>query len=295
MLTSSQKKTVIFVATVAAALCGVIQLWPIFASLYKTEPLPTPSNTAVAPGGIAIAGGTIGALPSNNGASMHVTINNGDPLALDVLRREIIGHEQQRHAAQTLEAKLADTQQSLRTWQFWYFRSAHPVAVEMLRDLAALQNYSVRKDVFDARWSSAIQTPETRGIYINDVLIRYGWAQEQGGLLRVTEEGLSLLRLSGLYLTPYIAERVISPSFDCSKADKWYEKVICSDAELATLDVEMVRLFKQLQTRSSQDAKINNAAQADWRNNVRNVCPDRNCLVVSYSERIKQLRSVGAQ
>lgn len=295
MLTPSQQKTAMFIATIAAAIFGGIQLWPAFAGLYKTDPPPTPSNTAVAPGGIAIAGGTIGALPSNGGTSMQVTINNGDPIALEFLKREIIGHEQQRQAAQTLEAKLADTEQSLRAWQFWYFRSAHPMAVEMLRDLAALQNYSVRKDVFDARWASAIQAPETRSIYINDVLLRYGWALEQGGLLHVTEGGLSLLRQSGLYVTPYIAERVVFPSFDCGKADKWYEKVICSDAELATLDVEMVRLFRQLQTHSGSDAQIINASQVDWRNKVRNACPDRNCLVASYSERIKQLRSAGAQ
>jgi len=250
MLTASQQKTAMFIATVAAALFGGIQLWPAFAGLYKTDLPPTPSNTAVAPGGIAIAGGTIGALPSNGATSMQVTINNGDPIALEFLKREIIGHEQQRQAAQTLEAKLADTEQSLRAWRFWYFRSAHPTAVEMLKDLTALQNYSVRKDVFDARWAGVIQSPETRSIYINDVLLRYGWILEQGGLLRVTEGGLSLLRQSGLYVTPYVAERVVSPSFDCGKADKWYEKVICSDAELAMLDVEMVRLFRQLQTYS---------------------------------------------
>ncbi|AEV26392.1 uncharacterized protein conserved in bacteria, putative lipoprotein [Azospira oryzae PS] len=295
MLTPSQQKTAMFIATIAAAIFGGIQLWPAFASLYKIDPAPTPTNTAVAPGGIAIAGGTIGALPSNGGTPMQVTINNGDPIALEFLKREIIGHEQQRQVAQTLEAKLADTEQSLRAWQFWYFRSAHPMVVEMLRDLATLQNYLVRKDVFDARWASTIQIPETRRIYINDVLLRYEWALEQGGMLRVTERGISLLRQSGLYVTPYVAERVVSPSFDCGRADKWYEKLICSDAELATLDVEMVRLFRQLQSRSGSDEQVINASQVDWRNRVRNVCPDRTCLVVSYSERIKQLRSAGAQ
>lgn len=295
MLTPSKQKSAMFIATIAAAIIGAIQLWPAFASLYKADPPPMHLNTAVAPGGIAIASGTISALPSASGGSIQVTVNNGDPAALEFLKREIVGHEQQRQTAQTLESKLTETQQSLREWQFWYFRSAHPVTVEMLRDLAALQNYSVRKDVFDARWANAIQATETRSTYINDVLLRYGWALEQGRLLHVTEVGLSLLRQSGLYVTPYLAERVVSPSFDCGKADKWYEKVICSDTELATLDVEMFRLFKQLESHPGSNAKIVNAIQVDWRNKERNVCLDRNCLVVSYRERIRQLRLAGVQ
>ncbi|MFC3530905.1 lysozyme inhibitor LprI family protein [Vogesella facilis] len=283
-----------FIATIAAAIFGGIQLWPAFASLYKTESSPAPSNTAIAPGGIAIAGGVIGALPTNSGPSAQITINNSDPAALDVLKREIIGREQQRQAALSLEAKLADAEQSLRSWQFWYFRSAHPLSVEMLRDLAALQNYAVRKDVFDARWSNTIKAPETRSLYINDVLLRYGWAVEQNGLLRITEGALTLLRQSGLYIAPYAVEHTVLPSFNCGKADQWYEKLICSDQELAGLDIEMVRLFKQLQSRSGADVQTIKISQADWRKKVRNLCLDRNCLIDSYNERIKQLRSAGA-
>ncbi len=294
MLTSSKKK-VIFFATVASAIFGGVQLWPAFVSLYKTGPQNTTSNTASAPGGVAIVGGAIGALPSNGGAAMQITINNGDPLSFDFIKREIIGHEQQKQAAKTLEVKLANSEQSLRVWQFWYFRSAHPMVIEMLKDLADLQNYQVRKDVFDARWASAIQSSEGRRIYINDVLLRYGWAQEQEGLLRATEEGLELLKQSGISVTPYSEKRVISPSFDCGKADKWHEKIICSDAELAGLDVEMVRLFNKSKNHSDLNSKIIRASQVDWRNNVRNLCLDRNCLVVSYNERINQLRSAGVQ
>lgn len=280
-----------FVATIAAAIFGGIQLWPAFASLYKTEPPSTPENSAVAPGGVAIASGTIGALPTNSDSPVQITINNGNPVDLEILKREIIGHEHQRQTAQTLEAKLAYTEQSLRSWQFWYFQSAHPIAIEMLKDLAALENYSVRKDIFDARWANAINVPETRRLYINDVLLRYGWAIDQGGFFRVSEGGLRLLKQSGLYVKPYIAERSVSPGFDCGKAKEWYEKLICSDTELAELDVEMVRLFRQLQARPGIDAKAINASQVDWRNKVRNVCSDRSCLVASYGERIKQLRS----
>lgn len=295
MLTPGQRKKAIFIATIAAAVFGGVQLWTSFASLYKTDPPPQVINTANALGGVAIAGGALGALPANSGAAAQITINNSDPGALEFLKQEIIGHEQQKQAAKTLEVKLADTERSLQFWKFWYFRSAHPVTIEMLKDLAALQNYAVRKDVFDARWANVISTTETRAIYINEVLLRHGWATEQNGLLRVSENGLMLLKESGLYVAPYRVERVISPSFDCGKAQQWYEKLICSDQELAVLDVEMVRLFKKLQSNPMLDTQFINSSQVDWRNTVRNVCPDRNCLISSYAVRIKQLKSAGAQ
>ncbi|WP_298013629.1 hypothetical protein [uncultured Castellaniella sp.] len=297
MFTSSQKKNAsLFVATIGAT-AAVIALWPAFASLYKkSDSQIAPPRTAVAPGGIAIAGGTINALPTNSDASMQITINNGTPISLDFFKQEIIGHEQQKQVAKTLEAKLEDTKRSLGQWQFWYFRSAHPRAVEMLQDLAALrQNYLVQSSSFNDRWAKTIPDPETRTTYINDVLLRYGWAQEQDGVLHTTKKGLDLLKQSGLDITPYAVEHVISPSFDCRKADKWYEKEICSNAELARLDVEMVRLFKQLKNKFGPNEKIISASQVNWRNKTRNVCLDQSCLVASYNERIRQLRSEGAQ
>ena len=159
----------------------------------------------------------------------------------------------------------------------------------MLKDLAALQNYSVQKAIFDERWAHTIQQSETRRIYINDVLIHYGWAIEQNGFLRVTTEGLNLLKQSGINILPYAAKHSFSPSFNCDNADKLYEKLICSDEELSKLDVDMVRLFKHIETLPDSDAKAINASQVTWRKRVRNVCTDRTCLAISYNERIKQL------
>lgn len=292
MLTPAQKNTAIFVATIAAAVFGGIQLWPSFATLFKPDSPQSVVNTANAPGGVAIAGGALAALPSNSVASTQITINNGDPKALEFLKQEIIGHEQQKQVSRSLEIRLAEAEQSLELWKFWYFRSVHPSSIDMLKDLAALQFYVVRKDVFDARWANIIQANETRNIYINDILVRQGWATVQDGFLRVSESGLSLLKQSGLYIQPYAVRRSISPSFDCRKADKWYEKLICSDEELAVLDVEMAKLFKQLQNQSTLNAKLINSSQVDWRNNSRNVCTDRNSLIESYSTRISQLRSM---
>jgi hypothetical protein len=295
MLTHTQKKSAIFVATIASAIFGGIQLWPAFAARSELEPSTQIVNTATAPGGIAIAGSTLGALPSNGSTSPQVVIYNNDPKTLEFLKQEIIEQEKQKNSQRSLEIKLADTDHSLQLWKFWYFRDLHPYSIEMFKDLAALQNYPVRRDFFDARWANHIPAQKTRTIYINDVLLLQGWAIEEGGFLRVSESGLALLKQSGLYVAPYPNGRVISPSFDCRNAEKWYEKLSCSDQELATLDVEMVRLFKQLQTSRTTDAQLINSSQTDWRNKVRNPCQDRNCLIASYTARIQQFKSMGAQ
>lgn len=294
MVTPTQQKA-IYVATIAAAVFGGIQLWPSIASLYKVDPPANIANTASAPGGVAMAGVSLGALPVNGSVATQITINNSDRVALEFLKEEIIGRENQKQVAQSLEMKLADNERSLQDWQFWYFHGVHPLSIEMLKDLGKLQNYPVRKADFDVRWATIIQVNETRSIYINDVLLRYGWVTEQNGLLSVSARGLRMLKQSGLYVAPYAVARVVSPSFDCSKAEKNYEKIICSDEELALLDIEMVRLFKHFQSPTNLESKLINGSQVDWRNQVRNVCLDRNCLVASYNGRIRQLKSAGAQ
>lgn len=289
MLTATQQRLG-FIATVAAAVFGGVQLWPSFASLYKPETIAPGSNTAFAPGGVAISSGSLGTLPANGATSTQVTINNSDPAALEFLKREVERNERQKQTAQSLEAKLIESERSLQIWQFRYFHSSYPASVEMLQDLAALQNYEVRREDFDSRWADRISSTDARRTYINDVLLAYGWAVEQDGLLRISEKGSLLLRNFGISVMPYRGGNVEKPSFDCNKADKWYEKLICSDSELAALDLEMARLFRQLKSHSTDEANALNASQAEWRKNVRNVCRDRACLIDGYTARIKQLR-----
>lgn len=292
MLTAKQQKTAAFIATVAAAVFGGIQLWPSFASLNKSETTSPISSTAVAPGGIAISGGSLGAHPTGGSASTQVTINNSDPATLEFLKQEIEKHERQKHAALSLEAKLVETERSLQIWQFWYFRSSHPLSIEMLKDLALLKNHEVKKDEFDARWANLITPDEIRKIYINDILVHYGWAVDKNGSIKISESGSNLLESSGVFIAPHQTNRQAKPSFDCDRAEKWYERMICSDSELAALDLEMAGLFKQLQSHPSKSAQSLNASQIDWRNKVRNICQDRACLIQSYATRIKQLKIV---
>ena len=290
MLTARQKK-VAYVAAIASAIFAGIQLGPSLVSMFRAEPPAPISNTAVAPGGVAISGASLVSAATGPG-STQVTINNGDPAALAVLKLEIEGHERQKNLAQSLEAKLAEAERSQRVWQFWYFRSAYPDSVEMLRDLAALKNFIVKKEDFKQRWAARFASNETRNAYIDDIIIRYGWVIEKEGLLSVSENGYGLLEMSGNSVIPY--SKQVKPGFDCSKATKWYEDLICSDAELASLDAEMYRLLEALRSQPSNNRRPLSPSQADWRNKVRNVCLDRACLVQSYSTRIEQLSQATA-
>lgn len=88
-----------------------------------------------------------------------------------------------------------------------------------------------------------------------------------------------------------------APSFDCLKASGQVEKLICSDSELAGLDVELACLYKAALTKAAgQELKTLRAYQRGWIKG-RNECwkaigvSVRACVEASYRDRIKELRS----
>jgi serine/threonine protein kinase len=78
------------------------------------------------------------------------------------------------------------------------------------------------------------------------------------------------------------------PSFDCGKAKNDAEHLVCSDRELALLDVRMADLYA-LGLKSVVDTNEFNGEQIGWLSQ-RDVCTDRQCLIVSYNDRIKDLQ-----
>lgn len=52
--------------------------------------------------------------------------------------------------------------------------------------------------------------------------------------------------LAACFLSFGALSEEIKPSFDCLKAKNEAEKLVCSDAELATLDNEMTALYKKV-------------------------------------------------
>ena len=78
------------------------------------------------------------------------------------------------------------------------------------------------------------------------------------------------------------------PSFDCAKASNDAERLVCSDRELAALDVKMADLY-QLGLNSVADSNEFTGEQKVWLSR-RDACTDKQCLVVSYDDRIKDLQ-----
>lgn len=87
----------------------------------------------------------------------------------------------------------------------------------------------------------------------------------------------------------------IQASFDCAKASTRVEKLICSDSELASLDIELANAYAS--TRNSLDAagkKVLLNEQRKWIDEY-NQCADKFCVQQKMQERIQALQSSGAK
>lgn len=74
------------------------------------------------------------------------------------------------------------------------------------------------------------------------------------------------------------------PSFDCAKARGTVERMICGDADLAALDVELARVY-----RLARGGAALVAEERAWIA-ARDGCADRDCAREAYAARITALR-----
>jgi len=92
-------------------------------------------------------------------------------------------------------------------------------------------------------------------------------------------------------VTPPPPPEKIPPSFDCDKAEKNAEKMICADYGLAALDREVARLYAlasdELNATPGFEALLD--GQRKWLAE-RNTCFDQECLAEMYVRRVHQLR-----
>jgi serine/threonine protein kinase/uncharacterized protein YecT (DUF1311 family) len=79
----------------------------------------------------------------------------------------------------------------------------------------------------------------------------------------------------------------IRASFDCVTPGNAAERIVCSDGQLAALDVKMAQMYQQ-GLRSVSDPNAFRGEQQVWLSQ-RDGCTDRPCLAASYDERIKEL------
>jgi serine/threonine protein kinase/uncharacterized protein YecT (DUF1311 family) len=79
----------------------------------------------------------------------------------------------------------------------------------------------------------------------------------------------------------------IRASFDCAMPGNAAERIVCSDGQLAALDVRMAQMYQQ-GLRSVTDPNAFRGEQQVWLSQ-RDGCTDKPCLAASYDERIKEL------
>jgi uncharacterized protein YecT (DUF1311 family) len=80
----------------------------------------------------------------------------------------------------------------------------------------------------------------------------------------------------------------IRPSFSCGKASTNAEKLICSDAELASLDVTLSQTYKA-HLASSSDKTATKKEQVAWIKSLNSACSDVECMKAEYQKRISVL------
>lgn len=100
-------------------------------------------------------------------------------------------------------------------------------------------------------------------------------------------------------VTPAAAEqKPIQPSFNCHEATTVVERVICSHDDLATLDLDTARLYREAVSRApAAERKHLQTAHARWQAR-RNACTAtatrtlQQCIEAEYRARIAELRPV---
>lgn len=84
----------------------------------------------------------------------------------------------------------------------------------------------------------------------------------------------------------------IVAGFDCSKASSPAEKLICSDREVASLDLRLTRAYKELLQIYPDKSKLK-SEQVTWIREKRNMCSSVDCMKAIYQERVDDLESAG--
>ncbi|MBL0914867.1 MAG: DUF1311 domain-containing protein, partial [Sphingopyxis sp.] len=85
---------------------------------------------------------------------------------------------------------------------------------------------------------------------------------------------------------PAPARATIPPTFNCAKAGTNAEKMICASDELAGLDREMARAYRQLFSVAVKRRDVLASEQSRWRTSVRDGCGDEACMSRVMRQRI---------
>jgi uncharacterized protein len=90
---------------------------------------------------------------------------------------------------------------------------------------------------------------------------------------------------------PAAPAQAVTPSFDCAKAEKNWEKLVCADNELAAIDRETARLYQLASDALNATPGFEQLldSQSKWRGQLA-TCFDRECVSEMLVRRVHQLR-----
>ncbi|MDP1609737.1 MAG: lysozyme inhibitor LprI family protein [Thiobacillus sp.] len=116
--------------------------------------------------------------------------------------------------------------------------------------------------------------------------------QELNPVGRATQP-IAFHRIAGLLLLASVLPAAAT-SFDCSKAIKDYEKVVCADKRLSALDDKLAAIYRDLLD-APVDTSLIRIGQRDWtasRSDCRSNANPQTCLADMYSVRIDELARI---
>lgn len=80
-----------------------------------------------------------------------------------------------------------------------------------------------------------------------------------------------------------------APSFNCTRAMLPVEHIICSDPELAGLDMRLNQLYNEVRQKTSDPEGLRTEQNA-WLTDIRNACQTAECLKIVYQDRLESLQ-----
>lgn len=79
-----------------------------------------------------------------------------------------------------------------------------------------------------------------------------------------------------------------APSFDCAKTSTAAERLICSNQQLSSLDVQLLQAYRKALSRTATKDSLK-ASQNEWIKNQRDTCSTAECMISAYHARIQSL------
>jgi uncharacterized protein YecT (DUF1311 family) len=118
--------------------------------------------------------------------------------------------------------------------------------------------------------------------------LRNKYASNAEAIAKLKDYELSIEPNWALFDKTAINNDPFAPSFDCQKASNGAERLVCSDRELAKLDVNLNQIYIKARDLTDDKEKLKNE-QNEWIKSSRNACSDKNCMTNAFKQRISEL------